>query len=430
MLHGADFEARTKSGETTLDLCEDIEMKQKVLEVVEEIETKQPTKPKDSNSMKRRNSAARRGSTATAHAMRRTNPHDKSPIAHIEAQEEAARLRESINSIDDDEDEDENFVMLDAITLPQPSDADKIDLYIEDESLAKDAVRPAKSSEQKPIKSIIAKSSQDRNSQNRTSPSVPLSNDIWMTQPHDSSAEASSGKAALDKTKKSNKESNKTEAKATDKSAKRKDVTEVSSGDILNANKTSGSSVNQKTTTAVQDIKNEKNSNTNNGKKSQVEVRPSENSVDHKHKPPKGQTPSDDARNSKAQNSMPLNGTNSSDAALRSSKFAADSAGSSKNNSAAEDCALNAPPTGTLADLKKQRARRLHDTLTSAKENGKLPALSEPSSTNGSVSSSHVVQSPGPATTQTSFGSDKPQRHYSGSQEVVDGNDRRCCVIL
>lgn len=54
--------------------------------------------------------------------MRRTNPHDKNPIAHIEAQEEAARLRESINSIDDDEDEDENFVVLDAITVPQPSD--------------------------------------------------------------------------------------------------------------------------------------------------------------------------------------------------------------------------------------------------------------------------------------------------------------------
>lgn len=54
--------------------------------------------------------------------MRRTNPHDKSPIAHIEAQEEAARLRESVNSIDDDDDEDEDFVVLDAITLPQPSD--------------------------------------------------------------------------------------------------------------------------------------------------------------------------------------------------------------------------------------------------------------------------------------------------------------------
>lgn len=236
-----------------------------------------------------------------------------------------------------------------------------------------------------------------------------------MTQPADNSAEASSGKAALDKTKKSNKESSKTEAKATDKSAKRKDATEVSSGDILNANKTSGSSVNQKTTTAVQDIKKEKNSNTNNGKKSQVEVRPS---VDHKHKP-RGQTEcDDDARNSKAQNSMPSNGTNSSDAALRSSK------------PVAEDCVSNAPPTGTLADLKKQRARRLHDTLTSAKENGKLQAMSEPSATNGSVSGSHVQSHGPPATTQTSFGSDKPQRHYSGSQEVVDGNDRRCCVIL
>lgn len=248
-----------------------------------------------------------------------------------------------------------------------------------------------------------------------------------MTQPQDNSTEASSGKSAIDKTKKSNKESSKTEAKATDKSAKRKDITEVSSGDILNANQTSGSSVNQKTTTAVRDIKNDKNSNAKNGKKSQAEVRPSENSVDVKQKL-KGQTQLDDARNSKVQNSTPSNGTNTSDAALRSSKFVANS---SKSNSAAEDgCVSNAPPTGTLADLKKQRARRLQDTLTSAKENGKVQALSEQSSTNGSVSSSHV-QSPRPATTtQASFGSDKPQRHYNGSQEMVDGNDRRCCVIL
>lgn len=41
------------------DLCEDIEMKQRVLEIIEEVENNQPSKSRD-NSINRRNSAARK----------------------------------------------------------------------------------------------------------------------------------------------------------------------------------------------------------------------------------------------------------------------------------------------------------------------------------------------------------------------------------
>lgn len=51
--------------------------------------------------------------------MRRTNSHEKSSFAHIEAQDEAMRLRESINSVNDEDEEDENCIVLDAITVPQ-----------------------------------------------------------------------------------------------------------------------------------------------------------------------------------------------------------------------------------------------------------------------------------------------------------------------
>lgn len=41
------------------DLCEDIEMKQRVLEIIEEVENNRPSKSRD-NSINRRNSAARK----------------------------------------------------------------------------------------------------------------------------------------------------------------------------------------------------------------------------------------------------------------------------------------------------------------------------------------------------------------------------------
>lgn len=45
--------------ELLLDLCEDVEMKQRVLEIIEDVESKQPHKPRE-NLTPRRNSAARR----------------------------------------------------------------------------------------------------------------------------------------------------------------------------------------------------------------------------------------------------------------------------------------------------------------------------------------------------------------------------------
>lgn len=241
----------------------------------------------------------------------------------------------------------------------------------------------------------------------------------------DNPLEKSSGKDAVDK---ENKKWNKKDANAADKSAKGKGIAKTPPGDASGTDRTSASPSNQKTT---KDVNHKADSNAvEKGKKShQTDVPSSANTP----APSSGEgriktndrTSLGNGKNSNVQNSVASNGVSS--AASRSSKVAfdsVDSSSSSKNNSAAEGFVGNSL-TGTLADLKKQRAKRLQDAL---KENGKSNVSSEPTSANGDVPGDRVSQ-----TAQTPLGNDRLQSRYDNSRVAATGNDdgnRGCCVIL
>lgn len=81
--NGADIDAKTRIGETAFDLCEDAEIRQKILDMKDEIETNKASRTKDSV----RRSA--RHTSRSASIRRSSMRGDKSPLFMKEAREEA-----------------------------------------------------------------------------------------------------------------------------------------------------------------------------------------------------------------------------------------------------------------------------------------------------------------------------------------------------
>lgn len=81
--NGADIDAKTRNGETAFDLCEDAEIRQKILDMKDEIETNKASRTKDSV----RRSA--RHTSRSASIRRSSMRGDKSPLFMKEAREEA-----------------------------------------------------------------------------------------------------------------------------------------------------------------------------------------------------------------------------------------------------------------------------------------------------------------------------------------------------
>lgn len=94
--NGADVNAKTKNGETPYDICEDPELKERIIQLKNELETKKAT---NSNRLKRSHSQNTR-----SHSVRRTSIREKSQIAKREAREEA-RIRHQKESNDDEDEE-------------------------------------------------------------------------------------------------------------------------------------------------------------------------------------------------------------------------------------------------------------------------------------------------------------------------------------
>lgn len=82
---GADLQARTKNGETPLDICEDPELKERIIQLKSEMETKRAC---TSHKLKRSHS-----SNTRSQSVRRTSIREKSQISRREAREEG-RLRQ------------------------------------------------------------------------------------------------------------------------------------------------------------------------------------------------------------------------------------------------------------------------------------------------------------------------------------------------
>ena len=93
--NGADVNAKTKNGETPYDICEDPELKERIIQLKNELETKKASHP---NRLKRSHSQNTR-----SHSVRRTSIREKSQIAKREAREEA-RIRHQKSRDDDDDD--------------------------------------------------------------------------------------------------------------------------------------------------------------------------------------------------------------------------------------------------------------------------------------------------------------------------------------
>ena len=81
MQSGADLDAKTKNGETPFDICEDPDLKSRILQIRNEIESKRAV---SSNRLRRSHSQNTR-----THSIRRTSIREKSQIAKREAIEEA-----------------------------------------------------------------------------------------------------------------------------------------------------------------------------------------------------------------------------------------------------------------------------------------------------------------------------------------------------
>ncbi|XP_015785680.1 protein phosphatase 1 regulatory subunit 16A [Tetranychus urticae] len=93
---GADLNAKTKNGETPLDICEDPELKERIIELRNEMETK-----KASHSLRLKRSHSQ---NTRSQSVRRTSIREKSQISRREAREEARiRVESSQNGVDEDD---------------------------------------------------------------------------------------------------------------------------------------------------------------------------------------------------------------------------------------------------------------------------------------------------------------------------------------
>ncbi|CAG2113518.1 unnamed protein product [Medioppia subpectinata] len=93
--NGADVNAKTKNGETPYDICEDPELKERIIQLKNELETKKATHP---NRLKRSLSQNTR-----SQSVRRTSIREKSQIAKREAREEARIRHQKESEVDDDD---------------------------------------------------------------------------------------------------------------------------------------------------------------------------------------------------------------------------------------------------------------------------------------------------------------------------------------
>ncbi|KAL3187398.1 hypothetical protein MRX96_025466 [Rhipicephalus microplus] len=95
---GADLNARTKNGETPYDICEDPDLKERIVQLRSEMETKRAMQP---NKLRRSQSQNTR-----SQSVRRTSIREKGMISRREAREEARIRQEQQAPLGKDEDEE------------------------------------------------------------------------------------------------------------------------------------------------------------------------------------------------------------------------------------------------------------------------------------------------------------------------------------
>ncbi|XP_048749788.2 protein phosphatase 1 regulatory subunit 16A-like isoform X3 [Ostrea edulis] len=101
--NGADIDAKTRNGETAFDLCEDAEIRQKILDMKDEIETNKASRTKDSVRRSTKHTSRSSGHSHNASIRRSSMRGEKSPLFMKEAREEALHFGWRQNGADEED---------------------------------------------------------------------------------------------------------------------------------------------------------------------------------------------------------------------------------------------------------------------------------------------------------------------------------------
>ncbi|XP_052062718.1 protein phosphatase 1 regulatory subunit 16A-like isoform X5 [Mytilus californianus] len=125
--NGADIDAKTRNGETPFDLCEDPEMKQKILDLKDDLENKKASR--SSGSTKRaKHQTSRSHSSDHSHSasIRRSSMRgEKSQLFMKEAKEEAMHFGWGKNDLDEEDKENAQTTNIDDVELIIDDEVDK-----------------------------------------------------------------------------------------------------------------------------------------------------------------------------------------------------------------------------------------------------------------------------------------------------------------
>ncbi|XP_076113145.1 uncharacterized protein LOC143080883 isoform X6 [Mytilus galloprovincialis] len=126
--NGADIDAKTRNGETPFDLCEDPEMKQKILDLKDDLENKKASRSSGSTKRGTKHQTSRSHSSDHSHSasIRRTSMRgEKSQLFMKEAKEEAMHFGWGKNDLDEEDKENSHSTNIDDVELIIDDEIDK-----------------------------------------------------------------------------------------------------------------------------------------------------------------------------------------------------------------------------------------------------------------------------------------------------------------
>ncbi|KAL3860767.1 hypothetical protein ACJMK2_010838 [Sinanodonta woodiana] len=411
--NGADIDAKTKNGETPFDLCEDPDIKQKILDIKDEMETHLASRSKDHPKRQKINS---RGAS-----MRRTSMRgDKSKLFKKEAKEEALHFGLLTSAGPDDDFQDDD----DKENLPA-TNIDDVDLIIDDHEVGGKSQPVIADKTHPPPQSIVDKqvpankpnSNKTANHDTDHRPDITSQRSDNITQKHGSKEQHVS-----DKIRHTEETNSRTTSEKKEKVSQREVTNSQAISEKTQTRREAGSSEPQpKSTGSTREGqrlpegpgrgKEIQHSHSSNHQSSQLTL---ENSA---------------SRESSPQTGQPVG---------RTPSFR-------KNKDTPSKLAAPLPPTGTLADLKKQRSeqhkfgQRPENTLDAKVQNMFLNSLM--SSESSRYNSSSSLPAKESSTNSRNINNNMTQtyqnnglRRYSSpsSTPVIDDEKFKsnCCIIM
>ncbi|VDI51292.1 protein phosphatase 1 regulatory subunit 16A [Mytilus galloprovincialis] len=123
--NGADIDAKTRNGETPFDLCEDPEMKQKILDLKDDLENKKASRSSGSTKRGTKHQTSRSSGSSNASIRRTSMRGEKSQLFMKEAKEEAMHFGWGKNDLDEEDKENSHSTNIDDVELIIDDEIDK-----------------------------------------------------------------------------------------------------------------------------------------------------------------------------------------------------------------------------------------------------------------------------------------------------------------